>query len=114
LLDKKQTVLNLKQVQDPGSLLNQGKSSQGHHIIFTGGCVRSSRTSLTTFLSHEQIAVQNHTIMTANTSLANAKNFIHLGTTNKTKLQALRNYEWIKFWEYPFANKNTNIKYVGL
>jgi hypothetical protein len=88
LLDRKQTGLNLKQLQDPGSLLNHGQSSQGHHIIFTGGCVRSSRTSLTAFLSHEQSAVKNHTIMTTNTSSANVTNFKYLGTTNKSKLQA--------------------------
>jgi hypothetical protein len=88
LLDKKQTGLNLKQLQDPGSLLNQGQSAQGHHTICMGGCVRSPRTSLTAFLSHEQSAVQNHTIMTAKTSFANVTNFKYLGTTNKSKLQA--------------------------
>jgi hypothetical protein len=85
---KKQSGLKLKQLQDPGSLLNHGQPSQDHHIIFMGGCVRSSRTSLTAFLSHEYSAVQNHTILTANTSFANVTNFKYLGTTNKSKLQA--------------------------
>jgi hypothetical protein len=85
------TGLNLKQLQDPGSPLNHG-----HHITFTGGCARSPRTFLTAFLSHEQSAVQNHTVMTANISFANTTNLKYF-RTNKSTLPYRQGYFVLSF-----------------
>ena len=60
------------QLQDLGCLLNHGQSTRGDNIILMGGCASSLRTFWAAFLSHEQSAGQNHTIMTANTTLAKA------------------------------------------